>query len=55
MKRQRGMKMIVQKVKVCGECENWEKDPVPYNDIYFGRCKIDGRIKYEFHKCDFCD
>jgi len=40
-------------IKVCGECENWEKDPLPYNGIYFGKCKIDGKIKYEFHKCDF--
>ncbi|OYT59484.1 hypothetical protein B6U81_06015 [Thermoplasmatales archaeon ex4484_30] len=47
-------KMILKNSsKICGECENWEKDPIPYNNIYFGVCKIDGKIKYEFHVCDF--
>jgi len=43
------------KIKVCSNCNEWEKDPTAYNGIYFGKCKVDGRIKYEFHKCDFCE
>jgi len=43
----------ITQIKICRNCENWIKDPLPYNDIYFGKCKIDGKIKYEFHKCDF--
>jgi hypothetical protein len=44
---------LKKKTIVCSECENWEKDPIPYNNIYFGVCKMDGQIKYEFHTCDF--
>ncbi len=49
------MKKMVMEVKVCSNCKDWERDPTPYNGIYFGVCKADGRIKYEFHKCDFCE
>jgi len=48
--------MIVRKeMTICSNCKYWEKDPIPYNEIYFGLCKIDGKIKYEFHVCDFKD
>jgi len=40
---------------MCSNCKYWEKDPIPYNGFYFGLCKIDGKIKYEFHVCDFKD
>ncbi len=39
-------------MRECRECGEWKKDPIPYNNIYFGICKLDGKIKYEFHKCD---
>jgi hypothetical protein len=36
----------------CNGCEFWQRDPVPYNGIYFGKCALDGNIKYDFHECD---
>ena len=54
MPRRRETKLATE-IKVCANCREWEKDPMPYNGIYFGKCKVDGKIKYEFHRCDFCE
>lgn len=53
--RREGKNVVILegKCKTCSECKDWERDPIPYNDIYFGVCKVDGKIKYEFHICDF--
>ena len=45
--------VIVREATMCSDCKYWEKDPIPYNGIYFGICKIDGKVKYEFHVCDY--
>ena len=57
MKKEAGREVIVsnKKMRRCNECEYWERDPLPYNGIYFGICRMDGKIKYEFHLCDFKD
>lgn len=36
----------------CDGCPYWERDPVSYNGIFFGKCKRDGQIKYEFYECN---
>jgi len=55
MKKEAGRETVATHGKggMCNECEFWEKDPIPYNGIYFGICKLDGKIKCEFHICEF--
>ncbi|RLF40524.1 MAG: hypothetical protein DRN21_01940 [Thermoplasmata archaeon] len=42
-----------RRVVTCEGCPYWEQDPVPYNGIFFGKCTRDGKIKYEFHECEY--
>ncbi len=38
-------------MKLCRECDYWEKDKYPYGDIYFGICRREMKQQSEYHEC----